>query len=168
MHTGDRARIAVYPGSFDPLTVAHVAVARAAVEQRGVERVDLAVSRTTLGKAHLDDSSLGRRTRQLQDAFGVHDWLGLVVVSTSLVVDIAQGYDLVVMGADKWAQVNDPHWYGGDPDARDAALRRLPAVAVAPRGGHAVPVDLALEVPAELAHVSATAVRNGRSDWAAR
>jgi nicotinic acid mononucleotide adenylyltransferase len=161
-------KTAVYPGSFDPLTVAHVAVARAAVEQRGVARVDLAVSRTTLGKAHLDESSLERRTRQLQESIGGHEWLGLVVVSTSLVVDIAQGYDLVVMGADKWAQVNDPHWYGDDPDARDAALRRLPEVAVAPRAGHDVPAELALELPAELAHVSATEVRNGRSDWAAR
>jgi hypothetical protein len=81
------------------------------------------------------------------------------------------------MGADKWAQVVDPAWYGGDPDARDAAVARLPRVAVAPRHGHEVvdhplpggpPADaLLLPVPGDVAHVSATAVRSGRVEWAA-
>ena len=39
------------------------------------------------------------------------------------------------MGADKWAQVRDPAWYGDDPRRRDAALAALPRVLVVPRPG---------------------------------
>ena len=42
------------------------------------------------------------------------------------------GYDVVIIGADKWAQVVDPAWYGGSVDARDAAVARLPRVLVGP------------------------------------
>ncbi|HMX67040.1 MAG TPA: hypothetical protein PKX25_15805, partial [Microthrixaceae bacterium] len=70
------------------------------------------------------------------------------------------------MGADKWSQVIDPLWYD-DEDARDAALARLPRVAVAPRAGHRVPPELELAVPEGLEHVSASAVRAGRTGWAA-
>ena len=37
-----------YPGSFDPLTVAHVAIAAAAVEQCGLESLDFVVSEVAL------------------------------------------------------------------------------------------------------------------------
>ena len=90
----------------------------------------------------------------------------VVVVESRLVADIAAGYDVVIMGADKWAQVNDPIWYDGDPIARDGALARLPLVVVAPRAGFDVPDELRLPMPSGFEHVSATGVRAGRSDWA--
>jgi hypothetical protein len=159
---------AVYPGSFDPLTIAHLAVAEAALEHLQVARVDLAISRRTLGKAHLDERSVAARVSTLRSTLRDRPRLDVVVVDAELIVDIAAGYDAVVMGADKWAQVIDPAWYDGDAAARDAALARLPAVAVAPRDGIEVPADLVLPVPAHIAAVSATAVRAGRNDWAVR
>jgi nicotinic acid mononucleotide adenylyltransferase len=159
--------IGVYPGSFDPLTIAHLTIAHCAVEQLGLSRIDLAISRRTLGKDHLGAHSIERRQLAIERAAQTRPWLGVVVVDVSLVAEIARGYDAVVMGADKWAQVTDPAWYGGDPVARDAAVAALPRVAVAPRGGIAVPAGLLLDVPAHLAEVSASAVRNGRTDWAA-
>jgi nicotinic acid mononucleotide adenylyltransferase len=159
--------IGVYPGSFDPLTIAHVEIARAAATQLRLERVDLAVSRRTLGKDHLDDTSVQARVDALRRAAGTRPWLGVVVTDASLIAEIAAGYDVVVMGADKWAQVVDPAWYGHDDAARDAAVASLPRIAVAPRGGLAVPDELRLDVPEHLAEVSATAVRAGRRDWAA-
>lgn len=159
---------AVYPGSFDPLTIAHLAVAEAALEHLQVARVDLAISRRTLGKEHLDERSVAARVSSLRATLRNRPQLDVVVVDAELIVDIASGYDAVVMGADKWAQVIDPAWYDGDTDARDAAVARLPAVAVAPRDGIHVPADLMLAVPAHIAAVSATAVRAGRTDWAAR
>lgn len=158
--------VGVFPGSFDPLTVAHLGVAAAAVEQLGLDRVDLALSIATLGKDHLGPGSVARRRAELEPIVARRRWLGVVVVESSLVVDIAAGYDVVVMGADKWAQVNDPAWYPGGVADRDRALARLPRVAVAPRAGHPAPDALRLEVPAELLEVSSTAVRAGRRSWA--
>ena len=88
-------------------------------------------------------------------------------IGSSSLADIARGYDAVVMGADKWAQVIDPAWYDGDADARDAAVAALPRVAVAPRRGWTTPSEFRLDVPDHIAEVSATAVRDGRHDWAA-
>ncbi len=160
-------RVGVYPGSFDPLTIAHVAVADAALEQCDLDRLELAVSTVTLGKGHLGAASVERRVARLRDAVASRPALAVVVVTSSLIVDIAEGYDVVVMGADKWAQVNDPAWYADDPARRDAALARLPRVAVAPRSGWSVEPEFALTVPEHLGEVSASAVRSGRSDWAA-
>ena len=160
--------VAVYPGSFDPLTVAHLAIAETALAHLGLQRIDLAISRRTLGKAHLDEHSVTARVSALRATVGDRPRIDVVVVDAELIVDIASGYDVVVMGADKWAQVNDPAWYGDDVAARDAAVARLPTVAVAPRGGLEVPADLLLPVPAHGAEVSATAVRAGRAEWAAR
>lgn len=159
--------VGVYPGSFDPLTVAHLAIAECAVRHLGLDRLEMAISHGALGKEHLDDASIPRRVEAIERAAATRPWLGVVIVHTRLIADIAAGYDAVVMGADKWAQVNDPAWYGGDVAARDRALAALPRVAVAPRNGLPVPAELLLPVPPHLADVSATAVRAGRHEWAA-
>ena len=159
--------VGVYPGSFDPLTIAHLTIAEVALDHLQLDRIDLAISRDALGKAHLGDHTVSARVAAIEAVARQRSWLGVVVVDGRLVADIAQGYEAVVMGADKWAQVTDPSWYDGDPAARDAALARLPRVGVAPRNGIDVPTALLLPVPAHLAEVSATAVRNGRTDWAA-
>ncbi len=159
--------VGVYPGSFDPLTVAHLTVAQCAVRQLELDRIDLAISRATLGKAHLGDRTLADRVAAIERAARTRPWLGVVVLDASLVADIAAGYVAVVLGADRWAQVVDPVRYGGDAAARDAAVLALPRVAVAPRGSVEVPDDLRLVVPDHIADVSATAVREGRTDWAA-
>ena len=159
---------AVYPGAFDPPTVAHLAVAEAAWRQCGVDRVDLCLSRRTLGKDHLDHASLERRLAALRTLLDGRPWLGVNVTDASLLVDAAEGYDVLVLGADKWAQVLDPAYYGGSAKARDDAVPRLPCLAVAPRGDLALPPNATvLDVPAWLADVSSTAVRAGRREWAA-
>jgi len=158
--------IGVYPGSFDPLTIAHLAVADAAFDTLGLDRLDLAISYAALGKEHLDDASVQRRLDGIRDATADRPWLEVVAVREQLIVDIAEGYDAVVVGADKWRQVNDPAWYDGDPLARDAALARLPRVLVAPRAGDRPDGVELLDVHEELHHVSATAVRDGaRPEW---
>ncbi|MDQ7993657.1 MAG: hypothetical protein REI45_13380 [Propionicimonas sp.] len=159
--------VGVYPGSFDPLTVAHLAVADSARVHLGLDRLDLALSRATLGKEHLDEASLERRVVALERASATRPWLAVVVVDAQLIAEIARGYDAVVMGADKWHQVNDPHWYGDDAAARDAAVARLPRIVVAPRAELEVPSALRLPLPDDYAEVSATGVRAGRTEWAA-
>jgi len=158
-------RRGAFPGSFNPLTVGHLAVAEAARAQCALNTVDLIVSRVALGKEGVERPRLEDRVSVLEAAAAARPWLGVVVTDHQLVADATEGYDVVVMGADKWAQVVDPAFYGGAAQARDAALARLPAVVVAPRPPFEVPGDVdALDVTHE---ASSTAVRDGRSDWMA-
>jgi len=154
-------RRGVYPGSFDPLTVAHIAIAEAARAAATLDRIDLALSRRALGKDDGAHTSIETRTRAIEDAAVARPWLGVIVTEAQLIVDIARGYDAVVMGADKWAQVRDPEWYGDDVIARDAALASLPRVLVAPRPGFDTDGAQALDIGAEFADVSSTRARSG-------
>ncbi|MFM7062311.1 MAG: hypothetical protein ACKO04_02290 [Actinomycetes bacterium] len=172
-------RRGVFPGSFDPLTVAHVAVADAAVGSLGLQQLTLSVSHDALGKPHLGDSVTARAAALRTAVDGRPGW-EVAVTTARLLADVAEGYDAVVVGADKLAQVLDPAWYGDGVGTahRDAALRRLPTVAVSPRAGQHLEalVDRAgrlgldvvvLEVAPHLHEVSATAVRAGRHEWRA-
>lgn len=157
-------RVGCYPGTFNPPTVAHLAVAAAARDAAGLDRVDLVVSRVALGKEDLATPTLADRVAVLRAVADTRSWLGVVVSDQRLIVDLAAGFDAVVMGADKWRQVCDPAWYGGSVAARDAALARLPRVLVAPRAGDRPGESEGVKVlaVAEDHHgVSATAVRSG-------
>lgn len=87
-------------------------------------------------------------------------WLRVVVTDKVHLADIAAGYDVLILGADKWLQLLDAAFYDS-PAARDDALARLPRLAVAPRDGCAVPDDCVL-LDVEMSEVSSTAARAGR------
>jgi hypothetical protein len=157
----------VYPGSFDPPTIAHVAIAEAAARIGNLDRLDLAVSRVALGKDATAQRPLSDRVALIQRLTHRRPWLQVVVTDAQLITDIAAGYDVVVMGADKWAQVNDPAWYNGSAAARDDAVARLSRVLVAPRPGFDIVGADALYLPDHLAPVSSTAARAGRTDLVA-
>ena len=160
-------RVGVYPGTFNPLTIAHMAVALAAREQRHLDRVVLVLSRSPINKEHVNRPLFEHRIEALQRDAAMVGWLDVAVTEHRLLVDIAKDYDVLVMGADKWAQVNDPQYYNGSPDQRDAAVAALPELAIAPRPPFPVPAKFALDVPPKLGDVSSTAVRHGTSDWMA-
>lgn len=157
--------IGVYPGTFNPPTVAHLAVAQAAVERAGLDRLDLAISRAPLGKEALVHPTADDRLALLRAVALTRPWLGVVVTDAQLIVDVARGYDVLVVGADKWAQIVDPGWYGGSEAARDAAVAQLPSrVLVVPRAGeHPSGVEL-LTIADDHAHVSSTRARAGEAD----
>lgn len=152
--------IGCYPGSFNPPTIAHLAVAEAAVHAGRLIRLDLVVSRIALGKEDLAVPTLAERVEVLHAVAATRPWLGVAVTDTQLITDIARSYDAVVMGADKWRQVNDASWYP-DADARDAAVAALPLVLVAPRGDDRPEGVRLLDIDEAHLHVSATAVREG-------
>lgn len=154
-------RRGVYPGSFDPPTIAHAAIAEAAVQAAQLDRLDLAISRAALGKDAAAQRPLAARLAAVERLTATRPWLRVVVTDAQLIADIAAGYDAVVMGADKWEQVRDPAWYGDDPEARDSALSRLPRVLVASRPGFTIVGAEVLELPPELGEVSSTAARAG-------
>ncbi len=161
------AAVGAYPGSFDPPTVAHLAIAAAAIRQGGLSRVDLVLSRAPLGKAS-GRATIEARQEVLTAVGRGRPWLRVVVTDHQLIADVADGYDAVVLGADKWAQVVDPEWYGST-EARDDALRRLPRVLLAPRAG-ITPPDLPadavlLDVHRAHGEVSSTGAHEHEPDW---
>lgn len=156
-------RIAAYPGTFDPPTIAHLAVADAAFAACDVDRVDLVLSVDPIGKPGA--TPLEARLAALEALRRERPWLGVAVTEHRLIADVAAGYDVVVMGADKWAQVLDPSFHPSEDEWR-ASLERLPRVAVARRGARPIEGDV-LVLDVDLAEVSSTAVRSGRDDWRA-
>jgi hypothetical protein len=159
--------LGAYPGSFNPPTVAHLAIAEAAWRQCGLERVDLLVSRSPLGKEPDDLARLEDRVAVLEAIAARQPWLGVRVTDARLLADMADGYDVLIVGGDKWAQLVDPLWYGGSEAARDEALGRIPRTVVAPRHAHDVTGCEVLELGDVHVDVSATAARAGRTDWMA-
>lgn len=160
----DGSRLGVYPGSFNPPTVAHLAIAEAARERHNLDRVDLCVSTSALAKEHVSHPLFDHRIEVLEAAVSGLDWLSIKTTDLQLVADIADGYQVLIMGADKWVQIQDPAWYGDDPKARDEVLATLPTVAVAPRDGLDTPAELVLDViPDLIAKVSSTIARAGET-----
>ncbi len=163
--TGTRSptvRTGVYPGSFNPLTTAHLAIAQAARIGHYLERIDLSVSVSALGKEQTAHPRFDHRIEVLQRATADLPWLSVTTTDHQLLVDIADGYDVLIIGADKWHQIQDPVWYDGDAAARDRAMDLLPRLAVAPRDDLPTPPEITLPVEQSLtAGVSSTAARDG-------
>jgi hypothetical protein len=157
----------VYPGSFNPPTLAHLAIADAACQAGQLDRVDLVVSVTALGKDPVTVPTLSDRLHVLAAVAAARPHLEVRVTEAQLLVDIAADADAVVLGADKWDQINDPVWYAGSVAARDDATDRLPLVLVAPRP----PFELPGPIPGRLVvldvslPMSSTGARAGRRDW---
>ena len=157
---GDVARVGVYPGSFNPPTIAHLAIAEAARDAHDLDRLVLRVSRSALAKEHVERPPFDERIEVIEQSIDHLDWLHVEVTHHQLLVDVAAGFDLLIVGADKWHQIHDPVWYDDDPVARDEAIAQLPDVVVVPRDGVEIPAELALHVP-EAAGVSSTLAREG-------
>jgi hypothetical protein len=163
--------VGAYPGTFNPPTVAHLSIAEAARRQGGLDRLDLVVSTVPLGKDPIGPP-LEVRVSVLEAMAATRPWLGVRVTDRQLIAEVADGYDAVVVGADKWLQIVDPAWYGGSAEARDRAVARLPRVLVVARPPHTLPAELPagtllLDIDAEHGPVSSTAARRGRRDWMA-
>ncbi len=155
-----KQRRAVYPGSFNPPTIAHLDLSRAVVEQRKVAVVVWSLSRLALGKDDIGGPTIDERFAVMQDVADEYPWLEVQVTDDQLLSDIAAGFDVVVMGADKWIQISELQWYSGSEAERDAALASLPELAIAARPPHSAPKEHEVELEGvEL--ISSTAARAG-------
>jgi cytidyltransferase-like protein len=150
----------VYPGTFDPPTIAHLAIAESARSKCELEVVELVVNREPLGKAEV--RPLATRVAMLEAVASTRPWLRVAVTDRLHIADIASGYDVLILGADKWEQVLDVSFYASEA-ARDDAVARLPKLAIAPRHDLPVPDGCAM-LDVDLSHVSSTAARAGRTD----
>lgn len=154
-------RRGVLPGSFNPPTFAHLAISEAALAQRQLDAVVWSVSRVALAKEHVDVPHLEHRIEVLEQVARGIDWLSVVVTDAQLLSEVAAGFDVLIMGADKWHQIHDVGFYDNDAARRDASLAALPSVAIAPRGDLHVPGHLTLRLGDDHAEVSSTAARAG-------
>lgn len=152
----------VYPGSFNPPTTAHLAIAEAARDRHRLERVVLSISRSALAKEDVDHPHFDHRVGVLEASVADTPWLSVRVTERQLLADVAEGFDVLIVGADKWWQIQDPAWYDDDPAARDAAMARLPTLAIVARDGLTVPDEHRLDVPGgRTEDVSSTRAREG-------
>lgn len=151
---------AVFPGSFDPPTVAHIAMARTACRQPGLASVEFVVSTAALGKEAPARPSLADRFAVVERAAADAGFTARLT-EAQLVVDIARGYDAAIVGADKYWQLHDERFYDS-PAHRDAALAALPPLLVVPRAGQPPPTGVhVLDIGPDLMAVSSTAARRG-------
>jgi nicotinamide-nucleotide adenylyltransferase len=144
-----RGDIIVFPGSFNPPTLAHLAMLRAARDfarrrSGGHWQVYAALSRHIVDKEAVERLTLLDRIVLLEEVLATHvRHAGIVLLNRGLYVEQAQGMRVAfprvrrlffLVGFDKIVQILDPHYY----QDRDSALRELFAQAhllVAPRGG---------------------------------
>ncbi len=153
-------RCGAFPGSFNPLTIAHLHVAETARGEHDLDEVHLIVSEVALDKPAPPGPSFAKRVELLRADAEEYEWLQVQTTTSQLIVDIVEGYDVVIMGADKWRQVNEVRYYGSAAE-RDQAVAQLPKVVVAPRSGAEVPDDLRLDTAEEFHKVSSTQARSG-------
>lgn len=128
-----------------------------------LECLTLMVSRRPLAKENAHprfDDQIAVLTEAVADV----DGLEAAITDLQLLSDIGAEFDLMVLGADKWHQIQQAKWYPSVA-ARDQAMDRLPRLAVFARAGFADPpaavavhADL---VPPGIADVSSTRARAG-------
>lgn len=153
------SRRGVFPGSFNPPTIAHRAISEAVLVQRRLDVLVWSVSRVALAKEDVQRPRLTDRIAVLEDVAAGLDWLEISVTEAQLLSEIAAGFDVIVMGADKWQQIHDPVFYGNSPARRDASIAALPTVAIAARPPHGCPAELVLDLPDWVSAVSSTQAR---------
>lgn len=123
-------RLAVLPGSFNPLTNAHLALARAALQSGLVDAVDYLLASRTVNKERIEGASLSDRLICLTESTRSEPREGVMLVNRGLYVEQAEDIRLslpsleelwFVVGYDKIVQIFDHRYYVD----RDAALDRL-------------------------------------------
>ena len=80
-----------------------------------MDTVVWAVSRVELAKEEVVRPLFEHRLEVLREVAKAYEWLEVDVTDKQLLADIALGYDLLIMGADKWQQIQDPVFYDNNP-----------------------------------------------------
>ena len=174
--------VALLPGSFNPPTVAHLALAEAGLAQ-GADAVLFSLATRTVDKEVVTGAALEDRLLLLELLAARDPRLGVLLANRGLYVDQAAavraafptlGEVVFLVGHDKLVQIFDPRYY----DDRDAALERLFELArflVAPRADAGpeeldallarpenrrfAPAVRSLDLPPALRDVASSAVR---------
>lgn len=111
---------AVFPGAFNPRHAGHERMANVAAQVLGVP-VDWELSVLNVDKPPLDYLEVSRRLAQ--HPAGRCVWLTRAPTFARK-AELFPGATFIV-GADTIVRIADPHYYGGDPRARDAAIEQI-------------------------------------------
>ncbi len=110
----------IFPGAFNPLHEGHREMARIASEMVG-RPTEFEISIVNVDKPMLDYVAMRRRA----DQFSESDVLWFTRAAKFIEkADVFPGATFVV-GADTIVRIADPKYYGGDPQARDAAIDHI-------------------------------------------
>jgi hypothetical protein len=128
-------------------------------------RVDLVLSIEALGKPRTSQSPIEVRCDLLVRVFEHEPRCRIVITSQSLLSDIALGYDYLILGSDKEAQLQDPVFYES-PASMAEKLARLPKLITFPRA-QAIPnaPGSPWALPQDLRFVSSTEARSGSWEY---
>lgn len=136
-------RIGLFSGSFNPLTTAHVALARAAWRVGKLDVLVWACTATTIDKERVSRASLVDRLAQMQSFAQRRPAQTVALLNRGLYVEqatalralLAPEADLaLVIGFDKVVQIFDPRYYADRDAALDALFARA-RLLVGPRAG---------------------------------
>jgi nicotinic acid mononucleotide adenylyltransferase len=117
--TAPDAGMLVFPGSFDPLHEGHLRMA--IVAQEIAERpIDFELSVTNVDKPSLDALEMESRAAQFA---GRSLWFTRAATFAEK-LDVFPG-GTFVMGADTYARLADPNYYGGSSEAAGRAVQRI-------------------------------------------
>ena len=117
--TSPAAGMLVFPGSFDPLHEGHLRMA--IVAQEIAERpLDFELSVTNVDKPCLDYLEMESRAAQFADR---SLWFTRAATFAEKLDVFPEG--TFVMGADTYARLADPKYYGGSAEATDRAVQRI-------------------------------------------
>jgi nicotinate-nucleotide adenylyltransferase len=165
---GNPSRLGVFPGAFNPITVAHMAVGQAALSH--VDEVVYILPRAFPHKNY-SGASFAQRVELLGAALGENQACSIACADGGLFVEIAAecraaygaGIALTFLcGRDAAERI--VNWDYGDAGACAAMLRQFDLLVAARRGEYVPPPEFrhsirTLELAEELGHVSATGVR---------
>lgn len=165
---GSPARLGILPGTFNPITVAHLGLAVSA--RRHCDEVLFVLPRIFPHKPYTG-ASLEQRVELIEAALGANPGFSLGVSDAGLFVEIAdecrKAYGPEVRlsflcGRDAAERIAG--WDYGRPDAFSDMLRQFDLLIARRNGEYTPPPDLAagmeiLDIPSDLEAVSATEVR---------
>ena len=149
-------RMAVFAGSFNPLTIAHEAVIEQALGTDQCDEAVVSIAVHTIDKTEQQGASLVDRLVSLTSLARAHQRVSVAVTNLGLYLDQAIAYRKAfpklggltfLVGFDKIVQILDPRYYQ-DRDRELGQLFRLARFMVAPRGDNdRSELDLLLSSP---------------------
>lgn len=161
-------RLGILPGTFNPVTIAHLALARAALSF--VDEVVFVLPRAFPHKLYAG-ASFTQRIEMLQNALRADSAFSIAASEGGLFLDIAaecrQAYPRTtrftfLCGRDAAERI--AHWDYGDPAAFDTMLGQFDLLVAARAGDYEIPAQWRgaierLELPGLFDHVSSTGIR---------